>query len=186
MKQFKNNGRRILCILLAVCFLASFHAPIKTEAVGISEAALYLWEILMASQGYYLTTKEDYENSFNAYETYYNSLSATEQADLVSPGEFSSAPGANTIDNVLNMTSDAMAKWYLSARAYFHDTYYKAANKLSSKENITFSREDQIVALFTSLPYHENYIPLDSVSLGRASNPGVLIYRISDSNYLDV
>lgn len=197
MKHFKKNGKRFLCILLAACFLASFHAPIKTEAVGISEAALYLWEILMASQGYYLTTKEDYENSFNSYETYYNGLSATEQADLVSPGEFSSAPGANTIDNVLNMASDAMAKWYLSARAYFHDTYFKAANKLPSRRDATFSSEQQILALFTTLPFEDvwynesgdvvgHYPTLDNTIFYEWMNKnGFLIRRVKDSTYLD-
>lgn len=185
MKQFKNNGRRILCILLAVCFLASFHTPMKTEAVGAAEAALYLWEILMASQGYYLTTKEDYENSFNAYGAYYNSLGATEQADLVSPGEFASAPGANAIDNVLDMTSDVMARWYLSARAYFHDTYYKAANKLSGKGSTTFSKEEQLVSLFTTLPLQEDSQPVPSSYFDCMNQSGILIYRVPDPQFLD-
>lgn len=190
MKHFKNNIRRGLCILLAACFLASFHAPMKAEAVGVSDAALYLWEILMASQGYYLTSKEDYENSFNAYGTYYNSLGAAEQADLVSPGEFASAPGANTIDNILDMTSDAMAKWYLSARAFFHDSYYKAANKLSGKESSAFTNESQIVSLFSNLPLIENsmnpsYYKVGQVVFDCMNKYGFLINRLGDSKYLD-
>ena len=142
----------------------------------------------MASAGYYFSTKQDYVNSFNGYQTFYNNLSSTEQKNYVSGDEFTSIPVSNTADNVINAAGDKMAEWYLSAKAYFHDNYYRVANKLAGKETATFSSEAQIVALFSSLPLQNGVLSTHSdyaEVLNNLSKYGCTVVRYPDNKYLE-